>query len=582
MSQDSLIAELLEENEVLRQRLTEERLGVYEISSASKLTYEELRDKLKIAGILLAPGIWNGVLYSVQEIKKMFDKFKDRLSKLPIKVEHGNDPEFGDTNVGYLTKVKWDETLKAILYEGEVVHPKAIKEVKAGRFSSTSLKSQMIKILQGGIEKGIDIVPIDNSLTETPACPPCKITFYQELSEGSQKLEYYGIEELQESQNLLRDLEDGEDDMNEEEFEIEEESVLVLPEEYMELSDEEEEIELEVLPLAQALKEKRVIYKYLPPGKYPRRRRRVKRRKGYYYYPYYPYYYPPYYPYYGYPYYGYYGKPLSEEDEEEWETLTEYIIRKNKRTGKYVVFKSTGKKGFGAFKIVKQFDTLEEARAWIKKQGGQSTEEKAKVKCPVCDQEFDTKEEMIEHFNKEHSEQYGKYGEGKYPKAKGKEAGSEMSSEELRRKRCPFCHELVDDLEEHWKSCPVYAETVENVIKCKFCGETFRTKKELIAHLKECEPYLKKYGKTEEKSLTEEESSETAEQGSETEGKETGQEAEEETEEKEEEEEETPDEGTTEEETPVTIADIIEQVGTDLDLIAQLLIEAEKRSGKWE
>jgi len=616
MSQESLIAELLEENEILREKLKEEILGKTEIGSLSCFKVEELDDKLKISGILLAPGIWNGVLYSVEEIKKMYDKFKDQLSKLPIKVEHEKDPKYGSRTVGQHTRVAWDDVLNAIVYEGVITDPEAIRDIKRGKFGATSLKSQMIKVLQGGIEKGVDIVPIDNSLTEAPACTPCRITFFQELSEGSEGIEYFGIFDINEMQTLKREKREELGEMtgqkNVETFKVEEDSVLVLPEEGIELSEDAEELELEIMPLTQALKEKRIIYKYLPPGEYPVAVRRVRRRRGYYYYPYYgyPYYgYPGYYEYpypyyYGYPYpyyYGYYGYPERASEEEDWEVLAAFMIKKNKKTGKYVVFKQTGKTGFGAWKIVKQFDTLEEAKEYVKKQGGEITEEKAKkVKCPVCGKEFDTKEEMIEHFNKEHSDEYGKYGEGKYPEPKEEEE-SEMSEEELRRKRCPFCHELVEDLEKHFKKCPVYSETVENVLRCKFCGTVFNSRKDLIKHLTECEEFQKKYGRTEslseskqenvgdlspensdEKSPTKEEVKEEVKEGVKEDEKveeEPKKESKEEV--KEEKEESPPSPEPTPEKSP-SIEEIIEQVGTDLDIIAQLLIEREKREGKWD
>jgi len=240
-----------------------------------------------------------------------------------------------------------------------------------------------------------------------------------------------------------------------------------------------------------------VIYEYLPPGKYPVSKKKAKRKPGYYYYyPYFDQYYPvPFYYWYYYPQYSKYGYPpvakkselesveIPEELVEEIESLYESLgLPKNPEKGqleimkvkdRWIVFQATGKKGFGAWKILKSFDNEDEAEEFVKKKKGKlsgprTDEERAKahfgisdeewdklppekkeeyikklpprgsakmakedkVKCPVCGKEFDSKEDMIEHFNKEHSDEYGEYGKGKYPEKKSLQEENNQSSGE--------------------------------------------------------------------------------------------------------------------------------------------------------
>ena len=556
----SILEEALAENEQLRKELSTlkeklkkqnvEELSVDFVNTLSSITNLGMEGKkLKIAGIMLAEGVWNGLPYVKSEIKKMYERYKDKLRKLPITVEHEKTEEFKSRKVGETASSEWDDMLGAIKYEGYITDPKAIEMVKDGTFPATSMKLQVKRLNINGREIGTDYEPINLSLTSMPACKSCVIVSKEALSSNLgtkphvacyftiipiEKDKSNGnkgreeVESMSESEQANEPQEGSKD--KEEYFELSEPMVALLPEE--DLEDQEEEVDLEFVPisdLAQVLKRKRVIYEYYPPGKYPTTKKTVKRRKGYYYY--YPYYgYPYYYPYYGYglsedtpdlseeeleelvkrgkarkkksktgnyyyyyypgyyvpyyyyhPYYAYsegtgprtekerliahFGKEkaeklleligdlaykllpprgtggklaeeeIDESDLEEISKLADYKIVKNKKTGKFIVMKASEK---GLWKIVKQFDTEKEARDFvanlnleaiadmIMKKLSKKIEEKElkKVKCPVCGEEFDSKEEMIEHFNKEHSEKYGKYGEGKYPE---KQSGAESS-----------------------------------------------------------------------------------------------------------------------------------------------------------
>jgi len=529
---DSIVNELIAENTYLRQeieKLTKRNISdTVEVETLSDFSVvEELADKLRISGILLAEGVWNGVLYSKEEIKKMYKIFKDKLSKLPVRIEHERDDDFGSKAVGQHTNVEWSDTLGAILYEAEITDPKAIEELKNGRFVGTSLKLYLKKENVGGVDKGIDLEPVDNSLTSAPACESCIIVNAEELNKSSESsmFKFFGVikemnknddvhTENKEEINMSEENTEKESQENsaiEEIFELKQDMVAVLPI----LKPREREVELEFMPADEAIKNHRVIYGFYPAGKYPVSKKRAKVKIYYYYYPTYgyphygyPYYYPKspkegeeeksypkyyYYPQYGYPekyeypyypqypvpqyYYSYhneypsgprsdkerliahFGRETAEklldligdlaykllpprgtggahltEELEDIEELGEYKIVRNKQTGKYIVME---KQKDGRMKILKQFDSKEEAEKYIASLNiaagnlSRETEKQSKkFKCPVCGEEFDTKEEMIDHFNKEHADKYGKYGEGKYPEPEKQSKNEKENSEE--------------------------------------------------------------------------------------------------------------------------------------------------------
>jgi len=436
MSQDSIITELLAELESLRK---ESNLSKSEIiESLSEFGYEELADRLKIRGILISEGTWNGLKYTWSKLKEMYNKFKDKLSNLPIKVEHERLKEYNGKVVGKHTKVRPNEFLKALEYEAEITDPKAIEDVKKGRFRATSLKIETNRIEKNGEELATNLIPHDNSLTAYPACKTCNMFSIQELSEGgwdtsnltSNELKYFGVRLFKEERE-----EKGKEGKTMELIELSEGEVLAFPEE-----EEEgmEEVELEIMPEDLAKKKKRGYIKYPTPGKYPKR---VSRRKGYYYYPYgYP---VPYYYWYYYP-YGYYSEIDLDELIDclgEYETVLaeeKFKIVRNKKTGKYVLFKKTGKEGFGAWKIVGQFDSEAEARKAASKLA--ETPEKA-YKCPQGQKWSDEEGKCVPI-------------EGEYPGKEEKEG--ESMSEELAGKKivCPVCgkedFKTFKEFKEHW------------------------------------------------------------------------------------------------------------------------------------
>jgi len=115
--------------------------------------------------------------------------------------------------------------------------------------------------------------------------------------------------------------------------------------------------------------------------------------------------------YYPYKYPGKYKVKKSEdsEDEEEvdlseFEMLAEFKIIKNKRSGKFVVFKVPEK---GLWKIVKVFDTQKEAEDFVSgKKEEKAAEEKDEHGCIVGKEEWDDKEKKCMPMTKEEQSAY--------------------------------------------------------------------------------------------------------------------------------------------------------------------------------
>jgi len=367
MEGSSVLEELLAENEMLRLKLnsyeSESKVENVTVLSASIFNVEqELPDRLLISGVLIGEGMWKNVYYPPKEIKAMTENYRDLLNSLNILVDHGNTEDFKNSAVGSLSEVKWNPDLNAALFKGVVVDRKAIKGILNGDYTSISLKSKIDKVLSNGVWTARNIVPIEASLTGTPACNVCHIFKVEELSQGSKaSVTYLGISELDmtRSEDGNVSSEGTSTEATDEAIELNEFYVTVLPKE----DDQEEEIDLEFMPLTEALAGKRRIYGYYPPGRYKKPSTRVKRKRYYYYYGY-PYYY------YGYPpYYYYYYKDQEEdsdqEDEEEEVLTVQFKVIKNTKTGKWIVMRSTSKEGFGKWRIVKQFDSEKEAREYV-------------------------------------------------------------------------------------------------------------------------------------------------------------------------------------------------------------------------
>ena len=398
---ESILQELLAENAMLREKLDQRRS---ELSSRFVILQKK---PLKIHGVLIAEGVWKGVLYDYNEMKKSKNKFLG----LPLKVQHGHSEDFGDKEVGKITKVKEEDLLKSLTFEAEVTDPKAIELVKNGTLDAVSIKGSFELVDTSSTPpKGVNYTPEEVSLTPSPACEFCQV-FNYELSKRCKEL-------ISQEQHLNKEIpiqEVGDqkmEELNENEVYIAEDDLLIFPE----LTEEGQEGEFEVIKesdYSEELARKKRAVK-VRPGVYPKKVKRVVVKKGkkvpkYPYYGYYPYYYSygyPYYYYYSYPYYGY-PKKLSEE--EIIDTLLE---------GDYKTFmKKCMKSGKDMKTCAKEWKEKTSKYPPPKKEEETSKEEKcpelelAEIKCPVCGKVFKTRKEFLKHWEEKHAAKYGEYGQ---------------------------------------------------------------------------------------------------------------------------------------------------------------------------
>lgn len=174
-------------------------------------------------------------------------------------------------------------------------------------------------------------------------------------------------------------------------------------------------------------------------------------------------------------------KELSE-DEVEILAKFEYKIVYNKRTKKYTVFKVPEK---GLWKIIKGFDTEVEAKKYLEglsscKPGEEPyKEEKQKITCPVCGEEFGKKEDFLKHWVDSHKEKYGEYQ--KYKPEKEKEEDSEYTDF---IGKCRKEGKSMKECAIEWTKMKekMSKENLTSTIKCPVCGKRFKTGDELITH----------------------------------------------------------------------------------------------------
>jgi hypothetical protein len=197
----SLLRTLLSENTQLRKKLRLagiEDLSVQaDVQSCGSIRYEELENELKVSGIMLAEGVWNGTLYSYPEIETMYRNYNKYLGNMAMVTEHGRDEEYDYKTVGTHTKVDLNPRLRAIEYEAVIDDEDACKDIREGRFRATSMKIGMRKIKDGMLDKGTEFRPIDNSLTANPACNVCQMFTIEQMSSmeevGDRPLVFYGM-----------------------------------------------------------------------------------------------------------------------------------------------------------------------------------------------------------------------------------------------------------------------------------------------------------------------------------------------------------------------------------------------------
>jgi len=380
---ESIIEELLAENVELRSKLGSEEIGsIFHVLSTRPM---------KISGVLISEGVWKGIKYSYDKVlKPSLNKFKG----LKGLVMHGKTEEFKDREIGKLTKVACDDLLKAITFQALVTDEEAVKKIEEGVFDAVSVKGKFEDIdMSVTPPEGINYTPIEWSLTGTPACKNCLIFSKEELSRS---IESFINQDVPGDKKV--------NNMSEEEFEVKDNEVLVLPENWDELEDFTE-VEAEVLPFEELskTKKKRKIIR-VKPGKYPVRAKKIAKYYGY-----------PY-PYYYYPYY--YYNPNYEKSLDD--LLDLLPLAEN--------YKAFMKKCMNEKKDIKEVTARMKACAmeWKKQSEEESKEEEkeeeikeeeeiemAEIKCPVCGEVFKSKKALIKHWNEEHKEKYGEYGQVK-------------------------------------------------------------------------------------------------------------------------------------------------------------------------
>lgn len=238
--------ELLKEVTELRKKLSDnEDTSIAELSSKFQILSKK---PMKIHGVLIAEGIWKGVLWRYEEMKKVINE----LMKLNLLVQHGETKEFKTKLVGNITKLVPNDMLKAILFEADVTDEKAIELVKKGILDAVSIKG-MWKMLDTTKmpPEGVGFDPIEFSLTPSPACKNCLI-FNYELEKDINK------------DNKSRGI--GEYKMNKGEMYIKEGIILVPPE----FEKDQKESKFTIIDLGSFEMEEVVSISFkLPEGYYP-------------------------------------------------------------------------------------------------------------------------------------------------------------------------------------------------------------------------------------------------------------------------------------------------------------------------
>jgi len=170
MNPDPIMKELLEENVRLRKANSQMLSYNFQVVSLSKPAI--------IRGVLIAEGVWKGIKYSYEEMKKAIPEFE----KITMLVDHGHTKEFGDVSIGKMRKVVGNDMLRAIMFEAEVFDERAIPLVANKSLDSVSIKGQFNDLnTKISPPEGSDYKPMEFSLTSSPACDFCTI-FNMELT----------------------------------------------------------------------------------------------------------------------------------------------------------------------------------------------------------------------------------------------------------------------------------------------------------------------------------------------------------------------------------------------------------------
>lgn len=474
-----IYTEILEENRVLKEQYKRKEEEI-DVESLTALIIEQLEKGIKITGILLAEGMHNGIYYSPEKIKEMVDAHKKEIIGMDMTVEHERTDEYGNKVVGKHTGVEFNPTLKAAIYTAKIDDDQAISDIESGKFKATSMRLREKKVTVGDFTKATQLKPINNTLTQYPACTNCNVFHIENLS-----LEYLGIKDLSIKE------EEGMKEVIVPVILKEDQKTFKCPscpetfdsfEGFLKHWGEEESKAEHKNWESQKLND--LINSYLEEVKNSYGSCMSKCMKA--------------------------GGSMTEcaktckgkyKEEEKSALVKKYRIRKVE--DKYAVYEITPTgEGVGKQKEVQKFDSQEEANQWVKENmavyGDRSTKnifqllpirgEQSREDWGVFDinnkdeikkiREFYTFDEAVEwieaNLNKEYKEKTETIKEGE---------------EDLRRNRCPYCDGLYTDLNKHYQHCDERKKTLSLKFGCTYCDETFDTEDKFTAHLSGCNKY---------------------------------------------------------------------------------------------
>ena len=157
----------------LATELDEERKKVVELQKAKNTVtlgadFTILsKTPLRVGGIVLGEGIWNGTVYTRDAVKEAYEKLKDK--KLPVLVEHGRTDTFKDKAVGEVEKWTFIPDLNVIACLAKIADETAIQWIEENKlkgFSATHFVNTAWDAFSN-LAREIDSVSV--SLTERPA-----------------------------------------------------------------------------------------------------------------------------------------------------------------------------------------------------------------------------------------------------------------------------------------------------------------------------------------------------------------------------------------------------------------------------
>lgn len=169
LSTTGITDEILEELKITKKRLAELE-SIINTLNKPFIIVEHTAKGIRIRGILIGEGKWNGVFYPYNVLKQGLEKLLKLKSNskrlLDVDIQHGRTKEFKEKVVGYVTKLEANDTIKAILHETIITDEKAIDLIKKNKLKGVS--ARLYVLTSGDIAKEIEFDNI--SLVDIPAC----------------------------------------------------------------------------------------------------------------------------------------------------------------------------------------------------------------------------------------------------------------------------------------------------------------------------------------------------------------------------------------------------------------------------